>query len=213
MHTHFTGNHIHCHIDRHKSCHPRVGESNTHSTHWMWSDNLFVQSARLSWCLCLVTHCNGIHHPSVCVCVCVREWEKKCGCEMERDREKERQIEEGSVRAWHACACLYVCVCERERYRVSQYAVSGLAVWADTDYSLHSSLPSQATIATAKALYFKKLQHSAGSRIASVPRARGQFGHRLPGTKFRSHAVKLLGTGKEYSNLMGPFFGAHKTVS
>lgn len=37
-----TWNHFHCQTDRHKSCHPWTSESNTHCTHRMWSDNLFV---------------------------------------------------------------------------------------------------------------------------------------------------------------------------
>lgn len=146
-----------------------------HTPHtWMWSDNLFVQSSPMS--VCLVSPCNGTQHPSVFVCECKsktvrRKRERKRGCETETDRdgEKERQIEKESMCAWRLHMC--VSVRAKEHYCISQCAVSGLAVWADTDYSFHSSLSSQATIATAKALYFKKLQHCAGSRIALKPTA------------------------------------------
>ena len=127
--------------------------------------------------VCLVTHCNGTQHAPVCVCdcVCVCVWERERERERNKDvgvrlkrRARERRIEKVRVCAWRA----YVCVCVRgERYCVSQCVVSGLAVWADTDYSLHGSPPSQATIATAKALYFKKLKHCARSRIPLMPPA------------------------------------------
>lgn len=118
--------------------------------------------------VCLVTHCNGTQRWSVSVCERQKEGEKAWVWAWDRHGERQTDWE-------RECECMmciqYVCLCVRERYCVSQCAVSGLAVWADTDYSLHSSLPSQATIATAKALYFKKLQHCAGSRIAFMPPA------------------------------------------
>lgn len=114
-------------VDRHMSSHPFHDEPNTHSTVWTWSDNLFI-TFLVSVCLVII-----VIAPSI------DQWV--------------RQGEGMGVR-WRTGSRWDRRESKRERERERQHVLSGLALWADVDYSLHSSLPSQATTAIAKALYF-----------------------------------------------------------
>lgn len=74
-----------------------------------------------------------------------------------------------------------MCTTVHDEGKAAQCVLSGLAERTDIDYSLHSSLPSQATMAAAKALYFKKLQH--WQRDSELLSYHQQGGVQLPSTK------------------------------